>query len=117
MTGLTPQSFVGLLASYILDPLLYLLFAAAMIVFLFGIVEFLWEFGSASSDGKSFPGREKGKKHILAGLIGLFIMLTAFSIIGFVLHTFNIPWPPGSSTTTSTTNCVGIDSNGNCQTF
>ncbi|MGH7141412.1 MAG: hypothetical protein ACREGH_02140, partial [Minisyncoccia bacterium] len=59
---------------------------------------FLWN----TSNGKD--EKSQGKKHMLAGLIGLFIMLTAYSIIGFVLATFNVPWPPGSSSATSNIN-------------
>lgn len=87
---LTPECFVQILSTNILNPLLYLLFAAAMIVFIYGIVEFLWGKSQGKEDKES-----KGKWHMLYGLIGLFIMLTASSIIGLVVNTFfDGAWPP-----------------------
>jgi nitrogen fixation-related uncharacterized protein len=87
---MTAQEFVDLLIKNILNPLLYVLFSIALIVFAWGIVEFLW--GKA----KGVDDRErKGQQHLLWGLVGLFIMVTAASLIGLVVNTF-FPgsWPP-----------------------
>jgi hypothetical protein len=91
---MTPQQFVDLLITNILNPLLYVLFAAAMIVFLYGVVQFIWGLSIGATDDP----KKDGKMHMLFGLIGLFIMLTAFSIIGLVVNTF-FPgkWPPPQS--------------------
>lgn len=89
---LTPECFVQMIGKNILDPIMYVLFAAAMIVFMYGVIEFLVDLSKGGKDPDN-----KGKKHMLWGLIGLFIMLTAASIIGLVVNTF-FPdtWPPKS---------------------
>src|SRR3989344_4562173 len=88
---MTPQQFVNLLITNILNPLLYVLFSVAIIVFMWGIVQFMW----GLKDGAADKLAADGKMHMLWGLIGLFIMLTAASIIGLVVNTF-FPgkWPP-----------------------
>lgn len=69
--------------AYILNPLIILGFVVATVVFFYGIAEFIW---SADSDTK----REEGKKSILYGVVGLFIMFSVYGIINFILDTFNI---------------------------
>jgi len=68
---------------FILNPLVGLAFAIATVVFLFGIFQFI---GSDMSD----KGREDGKKKILYGLLGMFIMFAAYGLIRIVLGTFGI---------------------------
>ncbi len=70
--------------TYILNPVIILGFVIATIVFFYGIAKFIW---SADKDAE----REQGKKSILYGVIGLFIMFSVFGIMHFVLDTFNIP--------------------------
>jgi len=73
---------------FILNPLIGLAFAVAMIVFMFGIFQFI---GSDMSD----KSREDGKKKILYGLLGMFIMVSAFGLIRIVLGTFGISTQTG----------------------
>lgn len=72
----------------ILNPLLILLIGIAFVVFLWGIVEFL-----AKSSGDE--AREKGKRNMLWGLFGMFVMIAVFGIIRLVLGTFGITEIPG----------------------
>ena len=51
-------------------------------MFLWGVVEFV----ARSNDDTA---REKGKKHIVWGIIGLFIMLSAFGILNLICNTIN----------------------------
>lgn len=69
---------------FILNPIIVLGFVVATAVFFYGIAKFIW---SADSD----TNREEGKKSILYGVIGLFIMFSVYGIMHFVLDTFNIP--------------------------
>ena len=80
---ISAQCFVDKINSAILFPLITLLLALAFLVFLYGMFEYVRE---ASSDA----GREKGKQHILYGTIGMFVMLSAFSILSLAAGTFNI---------------------------
>ena len=72
---------------FILNPIIGLAFAIASIVFFIGLFQFI---RSASADSD----REVGKKKIMYGLIGMFIMASAYGIIHIVIGTFGIPNPP-----------------------
>lgn len=67
----------------ILNPIISIMFAVALLVFVYGVFEFVRD--SASEDG-----RETGKRHIIYGLIGLFIMVSAFGIIKVITGTFGL---------------------------
>jgi len=84
---MTVSQFVSKLDQFILNPILYVLFAAALIVFIWGLIEFLNGLASGETDKSS-----NGKRHMLWGLIGLFIMLTAVSIITLTIYTFGGCW-------------------------
>lgn len=71
---------------YILNPLITLLFAIALVVFAWGIFQFIYS-QSAGED------REEGKKKILWGLFGMFIMFSAYGLIRLILGTFGISGP------------------------
>lgn len=77
------QCFVNNINDAILFPLITLLMALAFLMFLYGSFEYV---RNSSSD----QGRETGKQHILWGVVGMFIMLSAFSILSFAAGTFNL---------------------------
>jgi len=68
------DQFILRLADVILNPLIRLMFAVALVVFLWGIIEYIKGAGSPES-------RAKGSQHIIWGLVGLFIMVSVFGII------------------------------------
>ena len=72
----------------ILNPLITLAFAVALMYFLYGVYEFIKE--SDSEDARS-----KGREHILWGIIGMFIMISVYGIIRVLLTTFGVPIPDG----------------------
>ena len=57
-----------------------------MVVFLWGIVEFIAKFDNEDV-------KERGKRNMLWGLIGMFIMFGVFGIINLILGTFAITTP------------------------
>ena len=67
----------------IINPLIYFLFALAVLFFLYGVLEFL--LGSEDEEKKT-----TGKSHMLWGIIGIAIMVGVFTILNVVLSTFNI---------------------------
>lgn len=74
------------IAVHILNPLIALVFAVAIVVFLWGL------FGLIK--GADDPSeREKAKQHVIWGIVGMFIMVSAYGIIYLVLNTFDIPIP------------------------
>ena len=54
--------------------------ALAVLVFLWGVFEFIM----GSGDEKA---RETGKQHIVWGLVGLFIMVSAMGIVNLIINT------------------------------
>ena len=79
-------SFLNKINAAILNPLIALMFAVATLVFIFGIVQFI---RSETAD----KAREDGKKKILYGLLGMFIMFSAYGLIHLILGTFGISNP------------------------
>lgn len=77
------DDFVYKVNDLILNPLIGLLFAVALAVFLYGVVEFLMK-------SEEDEARTKGKKHMLWGIIGLFVMFSVWAILNLVLSTFDL---------------------------
>lgn len=78
--------FLNKVNQYILNPIILLLFAIAFLVFFWGLFQFI---KSETADSK----RDEGKRKILYGLIGMFIMVSALGLIRLVLGTFDISTP------------------------
>ena len=66
----------------IINPLILLMFGVAMIVFFWGVIQFI---SSADNDSK----RNEGKQHLLWGIIGLFIMVAVYGILNLVIDTIS----------------------------
>lgn len=77
------DDFIRKVNGAILNPLIKLLFAAAFIMFFFGVVEFL-------ANPESDEAKTKGKRHMLWGIVGLTIMFSVWGLLSIVLNTFNI---------------------------
>ena len=67
-------AFVGRVNEYIVNPLIILMFAVALLFFLYGVVEFIINSDKADE-------RELGKSHIMWGIIGMFVMASAWGVI------------------------------------
>jgi nitrogen fixation-related uncharacterized protein len=67
----------------LVNPVLILLFVVGLLVFTFGIVEFLW---SLSSGGEN---KDSGKRHMIYGLVGMFVMVSAYAIVMLIKQTVN----------------------------
>ena len=80
------ESLLAKIKSAILYPLMTLMVAVAFLVFLWGAYEFV---RNAESD----EARETGRRHMLYGVIGLLIMLLAYSILQIAAQTFGLPDP------------------------
>jgi len=77
------DSFVANANRLIINPLIILIFALALMYFLYGVFEFL---SNAENDQK----RSTGKSHMIWGIVGLTIMIGVWFILNVVLNTFNI---------------------------
>jgi hypothetical protein len=75
------RDFAVTISQVIINPILALLFAGALLVFIFGIVEFLWGLNQKAGS------IEKGRQHMIWGVIGMFIMIAAYTIIRIIGNT------------------------------
>jgi hypothetical protein len=71
---MTVNTFLANLANVILNPLIRLMFAVAVLYFIWGVFVYIKNAGSDSE-------RQVGAKHILWGLIGLAIMMGVYGIL------------------------------------
>lgn len=77
-----PQSvltFIGKVSTNILNPIIAILFSVALAYFIYGVVAFIW-------NPDSEEAREKGKRGMLWGVIGMFIMVSVFGIMRFLIN-------------------------------
>ena len=77
------QGFVDSFNNAVLFPLITLLLAMSFLVFLYGCFEYVRNAGSDS-------GREEGRRHIMYGVIGMLVMLSAYSILKLAAATVGI---------------------------
>ena len=75
--------FVTKFNTIILYPTIGLLSGVAFLVFLWGVAQYVM---NADNDA----ARQDGVKHITFGIIGLFIMITAFAILALMAATFGL---------------------------
>lgn len=68
---------------YIINPVIRLMFALAVVVFMWGVIQYVLK--KDSVDAKA-----QGRVHMMWGLIGLFIMTSVFFIIKFLVNTFGL---------------------------
>jgi uncharacterized membrane protein YidH (DUF202 family) len=78
------DNFLSNVNTLIINPLIVLLFALAVLYFLYGVAEFIW---SQDSEEK----KTTGKSHMLWGVIGITIMMGVWGILNMVLATLGIP--------------------------
>ena len=66
----------------IINPVIGLMFALAVVVFGYGIFEMIWKGGDPDA-------RAVGRNHMIGGVIGMFIMLSAWGIINLLSNTIS----------------------------
>ncbi len=67
----------------IINPLIGLMFALALLIFFIGIFQMV-------ANNESDEAREKGRKNIMYGILGLVIMVSVYGIIRLILSTFGL---------------------------
>jgi hypothetical protein len=75
--------FIAKFNEIILFPIIALLTAVALLIFIYGCFQYIVHADDASA-------REEGRKHIMWGIVGLFIMLTAFAVLSLAANTFGL---------------------------
>lgn len=79
----TAQDFLRTFNDAILFPLISLMLAVAFLIFLYGAFEYV---KSAESEFE----RERGRQHLMYGIIGMLVMLSAYAILAIAAGTFGI---------------------------
>ncbi len=77
------NEFIGKVDNTIINPLIGLLFALAVVYFLYGVFEFIM-------NQEKEEKRTEGKKHMIWGIVGITIMMGVFMIMNLLLNTFGI---------------------------
>jgi len=77
------DGFIRNVESMIIDPIIGLLFALAIVYFLYGVFEFL-------SNQANEEKKTTGKSHMIWGVIGITIMMGVWTILSIVLNTLGI---------------------------
>ncbi|MCX6751652.1 MAG: hypothetical protein NT161_02715 [Candidatus Nomurabacteria bacterium] len=77
------DSFVSNANKFIINPLIILLFALAVVYFLYGVFEFI-------SNSENEEKKTTGKSHMIWGVVGIVIMMGVFTILSIIMKTFNI---------------------------
>lgn len=80
------NQFLDKVVVQIVNPIILLLSAAAFVVFVWGLFQFIRKAGDEKARGE-------GKQAIFWGIVGLVIIFGAYGIINVALGTFNIDAP------------------------
>jgi len=96
----TAQGFVDNINEFILFPIIALLMAIAFIVFLYGAFNFV-------KNANNEAARETGRNSLIYGVIGMLVMLSAFSILSIAANTFGLGTQLDEAGNTSTNGTFG----------
>jgi hypothetical protein len=75
------EQFIANIVTHIINPIVGLLFALALVLLLWGGAMFIFQ----ADDPKA---RETGRRHLLYGVLGMFIMVFVIAILSVVTSTF-----------------------------
>lgn len=78
---MTIEQALGKFITVLIDPLVTLGFAAALLLFFWGLFKFMVSVADGNVDNKD------GKNHMLWGLVGMTIMFSVGGIINFITNT------------------------------
>lgn len=86
------SGIISKFGTYIVDPLLLVIFAAGFFMFMWGLLQFMVSVnaGEDTSDGK---------RHMIYGTLGMFIMVSVYGIISLLDSTFGLNISNPSSAT------------------
>lgn len=77
------QTLMNSINRVIINPLIVLLFALAVVYFIYGLARYL-----LSPDNEEI--RKTSKSHMLWGIIGMFIMVSVFGIMNLIMNTLGV---------------------------
>lgn len=77
-------AIISKINNVIINPIIGVLFGVALVVFLYGLVQYLWK-----SHGDPSAIKE-GSRHIGWGLVGMFIMFSVFGFLQIILNSIPV---------------------------
>lgn len=77
------DSFIGKVDTIIINPIITLLFALAVVFFLYGALQF---FTNQENEEK----KTQGKMHMIWGVVGITVMIGVFGLMNLILNTLNV---------------------------
>ena len=81
----SPTDLITKIESYILNPILLVIFAAGFFMFMWGLFEFV-----VNSSNNSSEAVADGKRHMIYGTLGMFIMVSVYGILSLLNSTFGL---------------------------
>lgn len=69
--------FINSVKNLILNPIIGFMFALAVVMFIYGIVEYIY--GADNEDR-----RNAGKRHMVWGIVGIFVMMGVYGILNIL---------------------------------
>lgn len=76
------EQLLGRFIDFIITPAIMLVFTAGFFLFVWGLVQFLWNLDEGS--------HEEGKRHMIWGIVGMFVMVSVWGIIMLLNATFSL---------------------------
>jgi len=76
------EETIGKINQQIINPLIGFFFALALVMFLWGVFEFI---AGADNEEK----RKTGGQHMIWGIVGIFIMVSVFGIMRLICNTID----------------------------
>ena len=80
------MSILGRITQYIIAPAILLIFSIGFLLFIWGLVVFI-------SNPEDTSKRDVGKRHMIYGIIGMFVMIASQGIINIIIGTFDLQMP------------------------
>ncbi len=71
------------LNTFIIYPVIMVVFACGVFLFVWGLVQFLWNLNEGGDN-------KEGKQHMLWGIVGMLIMVSVNGILGLLTNTFSL---------------------------
>lgn len=78
--AISAETLIGNILTNIVNPIITLMVAVAVVIFLWGVFQFI-------KNAESPEDRKTGGMHMLFGAIGLFVMSAAYGIMNLIIGT------------------------------
>ncbi len=69
--------------SAIISPAILIVLALGFLLFVYGLVEFLWNLNTGGDN-------KEGKQHMMWGIVGILVMFSVYGILDLLDNTFNL---------------------------